>query len=349
MTRLVASTSSAVIGAVMLGACGATLPAPAHVMPAALVPIDAGHNKSHDFARVFCSTLPHLKDKNGHAWGDCGAYLTTAVPAQPQPTVPATYRYLFVGDFGGDCLRGVRAYSTSIAHLRDAHQVSIEAFAVAPFAPSAENGGSIARHIDEAWTADPHRRFVLIGYGKGAADLLEALRALDAAKTKVAALVTIAGDVGGTWLPDAVRGLVQPSQPWMGIDCPGNVEAGVFSLARDVRQRFLREHPPEVAGYSIVAESTLEETSSALRPSWRRLSAYSAEQDGLFTSWETVLPGGKYLGAARADHWAIALPFEESATAPKAADRNHFPRDAVLEAIVRYVAADLAAAEPPGR
>ena len=84
---------------------------------------------------------------------------------------------------------------------------------------------------------------------------------------------------------------------------------------------------------------------SALRPSWRRLSIHAKEQDGQIVAWEGVLPGAKYLGAARADHWAIALPFDEAPDPPKAIDRNHFPRDALLEAIVRYVSADVAPSE----
>jgi hypothetical protein len=35
------------------------------------------------------------------------------------------------------------------------------------------------------------------------------------------------------------------------------------------------------------------------------------------------------------------MPFEESPQPPKSVDRNHFPRDALLEAIVRFVTADL--------
>jgi hypothetical protein len=96
-----------------------------------------------------------------------------------------------------------------------------------------------------------------------------------------------------------------------------------------------------VPGYSIVGETSLDETSSVLRPTWKRLSIYTNDQDGELVAWESVLPGAKYLGAARADHWAIALPFDGSAQPAKGIDRNRFPRDALLEAIVRYVTEDL--------
>src|ERR1019366_596981 len=100
--------------------------------------------------------------------------------------------------------------------------------------------------------------------------------------------------------------------PWVAPSCPGNVKDGMASVTRDVRQSVLRASPLQVPGYSIVASSALADTSAVLRPMWKRLSVYAKEQDGELVAWESVLPGGKYLGAARADHWAVALPFEEA-------------------------------------
>ncbi len=328
--------------------CAAPIPQPAPIMPASLVPIEGSRDRSHPFASAFCSTLAHFKQKGGRAWGDCARYLEADEPPQPQPKGPfaTPYRFLFVSGFGGDCFKDVRAFAPSIAHLRDAHQVNVEAFAVSPFGSSEENGRSIAKHIDDGWAQDASRKYMLIGYDKGAVDLLEALRALNAPATKVAALVTIAGDIGGVWIPGDVRALMQPSQPWIGQGCPGNVGDGLHSLQRDVRERSLRENPLPVPGYSLVAASTAAETSRALRPSWDRLSRYSVEQDGQVVAWEAVLPGAKFLGTARADHWAVALPFDEAAQSGKAIDHNHFPRDALFEAIVRFVTDDLAAGTP---
>jgi hypothetical protein len=58
---------------------------------------------------------------------------------------------------------------------------------------------------------------------------------------------------------------------------------------------------------------------------------------------DAVVPGGTFLGIARADHWAIALPFDEIADPVKRrralrwVDKNVYPRTALLEAIVRFV------------
>jgi len=314
-------------------------------MPSALGPVDTEHNKAKDFGRVFCSTLTHFRDPDGRSWGDCAKYLDQTEPAQPQREFATPYRWLFVSGFGDDCLNDVRAFSSSIAHLKSAHQITVEYFSVAPYGASEENGRSIARHIEDGWATDAAHKYVLVGYDKGAADLLDALRALNLPATKVAALVTIAGTVGGTWVPESYRALKGPAQLWMASGCPSNVSDGLQNLTRDVRQRFLRENPMPVPGYSIVASSPLGDTSTVFRESWKVLAGYAIEQDGLMVGWEALLPGAKYLGMAHADHWAIALPFSELPQPPKGIDHNRYPRDALFEAIVRYVSTDVAASE----
>src|SRR5437762_4376479 len=98
----------------MCGACAPAIgPVTYSIMPAALGPVDAEHNRAKDFARVFCSALAHLKDKDGRGWGDCGKYLETSEAAERQPAIPTRYRFLFVAGFGGECLNDVRAFSTS--------------------------------------------------------------------------------------------------------------------------------------------------------------------------------------------------------------------------------------------
>ena len=79
--------------------------------------------------------------------------------------------------------------------------------------------------------------------------------------------------------------LMQPGQPWIAPECPGNVQDGVHSLLREVRQAFLRQNQMPVAGYSIVGATSIGETSSMLRPSWRRLSIHAKEQDGQIVAW----------------------------------------------------------------
>jgi hypothetical protein len=56
-----------------------------------------------------------------------------------------------------------------------------------------------------------------------------------------------------------------------------------------------------------------------------------------------VIPGSVLLGYLNADHWAIAVPFNRSHPFISSLfiDKNAFPREVLLEAIVRYVEEDL--------
>jgi hypothetical protein len=54
---------------------------------------------------------------------------------------------------------------------------------------------------------------------------------------------------------------------------------------------------------------------------------------------EAVIPGARFLGIAKGDHWALALPLSEHQNPEigRKVDRNRYPRIALLEAIVRYL------------
>ena len=73
------------------------------------------------------------------------------------------------------------------------------------------------------------------------------------------------------------------------------------------------------------------------------LLSYGSGQDGQLIKEDAILPEAKFLGAAVADHFAIALPFESSGQKGISAgmDKNHFPRAALHESIVRFVSEDL--------
>jgi hypothetical protein len=83
-------------------------------------------------------------------------------------------------------------------------------------------------------------------------------------------------------------------------------------------------------------------TSQLLAQTWQIMAAYSDKEDGQLAIDDATVPGSKRLGAARADHFAVAVPFETSDESIKAgADKNHNPRTALLEAMVRFVIQDL--------
>ena len=97
--------------------------------------------------------------------------------------------------------------------------------------------------------------------------------------------------------------------------------------------------------YSISAVSTKDNTSEVLMPLWKRLGPYTKEHDSHILERETIVPGGRFLGRAKGDHWAVAMPFygKVSEDALKIINHNKFPRPALIEAAVRIVAEDLKA------
>ena len=55
--------------------------------------------------------------------------------------------------------------------------------------------------------------------------------------------------------------------------------------------------------------------------------------------YDALIPGSTLLGYVNADHWAIAMPISRDmpVVAQTLIDRNNFPREVLLEAIVRFV------------
>ncbi len=71
---------------------------------------------------------------------------------------------------------------------------------------------------------------------------------------------------------------------------------------------------------------------------------YDPLQDGQLTRQDAIVPGSTYLGVAKGDHFAVALPFDKSsdATIKTGMDKTKYPRGALIESLLRFVTDDLA-------
>ena len=110
---------------------------------------------------------------------------------------------------------------------------------------SSENN---AREIRDAIIAMPSDvgapRLVLVGYSKGAPDILEAVVAYPEVRSRVAAVVSVAGAVGGSPLAsdaDGTRPTYYGSFP--GATCGPGDGGGVASLRPATRQQWLARNP----------------------------------------------------------------------------------------------------------
>lgn len=309
-----------------------------------VIPLKASNNdRSAKFADLFCSVLQKDNPDTG-TWGDCAQYFN--MPAQSASadlgSLPDTYRVLIVPGFFSACASAAPAFKNGQDHLRQAHGLTVEIMTV-PNDTSGNNGALIAKYLKEHMKADP-RKYVVLGYSKGTPDVQEALANDAEAVHAVAAFVSVAGAAGGSPIADVMPAL---ADKWMKAvnltSCEGDIAAAFRSLRRDVRRRFLAEHPkPPVPTYSIAAVSSKATTSKMLLEAWQLMSVYG-ENDSQLSSEDATVPGSFMLGKAIADHLAVALPFEDMKEPGIRSfiDHGHYPRAALLESIVRFVTQDL--------
>jgi hypothetical protein len=313
----------------------------------ALVPFTAAgiEDRSAEYGTMFCSVLNHVGAEGG-PWGTCPEYIEAPGQANLElPLLPDEYRVLVIPGFLGQCLSPkIQAFGDALAHLRDKHGLSAEYFDVPAVGSCEFNAAAIANHLREQRRADP-RKYIVVGYSKGACDLMTALVTYPEVREATAALVTVVSPVGGSRLPELTPEFVVRKLRKLSLGpCEHGDGGGVESVRRPARQAFLREHPgPLVPTYSLVAVSEEETTTRLLKSFWRKLSKISLDQDAQVIASEGVPPGARFLGVLKGDHWAVGIPFEraEDPRVRDLFDHNHFPRAALLEAAVRVVVADL--------
>jgi len=317
--------------------------------PASLLPIGAAApvDRSGAFAEVFCSVLAESR-RRGASWGACSEYLEPAGAERELRPLRTTHRVAVIPGIFGRCIADeVQTFSDAREHL-ESLGVRTDYLDVSGLGGTGYNGRMIVEQIHRKIVEEPGATFILVGYSKGAPDAMEALVMDAEIRRHVAALVTVAGAVGGSRLADgttdSIRALVGNLAP---EKCGEGDKKGIESLKREERLTFLQGHPgPLVPTYSLVATSSREQTSRVHQGSWSLLGAFETGQDGQMIAYEAIAPGAAYLGAAQADHWAVALPFENAHAAWKLlVDRNHFPRKELLEAIIRFIVDDLGTSE----
>ena len=208
-----------------------------------------------------------------------------------------------------------------------------------------------ARRIRDAVLAMPvtarERRLVLIGYSKGGPDLLEAIVSYPEIRPYLAAVISAAGAIGGSPLAnDAKESQADLLQHWPGARCKSG-EHAVASLRTNVRQAWLAQHPlpRDVTYYSLVTYPDPDHISRILHGSYDKLSKVDARNDSQLIFYDEVIPGSTLVGYVNADHWALAVPVDRSHPwiTSMFVTHNAYPREALIEALLRLVEEDLEA------
>ncbi len=194
-----------------------------------------------------------------------------------------------------------------------------------------------------AWVdREPGRELVLLGYSKGAPDILRALVDYPEIQPHVSAVVSLAGSIGGSPLAyDASQWQLDLLASWPEADCSEGDGKGLASLTPHRRQNWLAANPlPDTIPYfSVVALPEKERISSALQTTWRKLAFVDPRNDSQVIFYDQVIPGSTLLAYLNGDHWAVAVPIARSHRffGSTLVDENDYPREALFEAILRYV------------
>ena len=101
--------------------------------------------------------------------------------------------------------------------------------------------------------------------------------------------------------------------------------------------------PSSINYYSAVTFPEEDRISWALKNSYLVLGETDIRNDTQLVIFDQFVPGSKVLAAANADHWAIAVPVARthSIVGGTLVNRNDYPREAFMEALLRYVEEDL--------
>lgn len=304
------------------------------------------------FREIFCILLAR---ENGFETGPlgCEKQLHRLVDEEPVADPPAwppahdtRYRVLIVPGLFGECLADIATpFVVASARLRRLGY-RVDPLIVSGRSSADHNADQIAESIG-SMDLDPDDRLLLIGHSKGAVDILHFLVNHPDLADRVDAVVSVAGAINGS--PIANR-MAKSYERWLADldveECPAGDGGAIESLRRPVRLEWLATHPlpTDVPRFSVVGFTERSNTAHILRSAWEDLARVDPRNDGQLLFFDQVPPGATLLGYANADHFAIAIPFDEqSGLEASMAALGHaaYPRGVLLEAIVLYVVESL--------
>lgn len=244
---------------------------------------------------------------------------------------------------GWDCVRSFIDESTLPTVALQAAGYQTRLLEVEGLSSSTRN----AKLIADALTGSnaPEGKLILVGYSKGLPDILEALDRYPQLAQRTAALLSVAGSVGGSPIADntadASIGLLRLSPFGSCVKGDGEVMQSLHSARRHA---WLADHLPlPVPSYSLITAPEPDRVSTALRSSYELLGRVHPLNDGAVLHYDQLLPFSTLLGYANADHWAVAVPvtFADVPLADILVSGNNYPRSRLWRSAIDFIVADI--------
>ena len=302
------------------------------------------------FRKIFCSGMR----TDGLVTGEdisCDQWLwrfpdeAEASSSEPLTTPPPGRLAIFLvtGAFSECVGDEARPFSAGAARLRSSG-ARVETIVVSGRSGSEHNAQQIADVLQHAGLRGDETT-VLMGFSKGALDILHFLVNYPAAARRVDAVVSIASPIFGSRLADMadpVYSNLLAKLPYPA--CPPGDGKIIRSLRTDTATQWLESNalPAHVRYYSLASFTTREHVARGLVSTWRILNRIDPRNDGQVIAADAVIPGATLLGYTNADHWGTATTIESVHTYLGARpDPALFPLETLFVSIVQFVSTDL--------
>jgi hypothetical protein len=266
---------------------------------------------------------------------------TASIPI-PMAELARRYRVVFVAGFMAECVSPIITPFSDVVEALKADGVEARFLTTGGRGTATENAAQLARQLD-ALPDDP-RPFIVVGYSKGLADVLELAVSHPAVAARIAAVVSVAGAANGSPLADqfheAYRLLVA-RMPL--IVCARGTGDEIDDLRRDVRLEWWRRHGPALAVpiFALVTTPRPERISPLIWPVYRMLARVEPRNDGHVIWYDQIPPGARLLGFLDADHFTVATPYATELPLASLVFHDAVPRPLVIQAALEVVDAFL--------
>ena len=322
--------------------------------PLALVPVaDAGVDDQRGrFREIYCEVL----ESRGEEWPDyrpCDEALTRVADEPAGSGEPVDLGVseqnllaLIVPGVGWECIEEWLKLDESVDDLLKSFGFQTELLKVDGLSGTENNALQIRDAIADLPAEFDDTRILLIGYSKGAPDILQAIVDYPEITERVVAVISASGAIGGSPLANAAdQKDLNLIRRFPGANCSAGDGGAVDALRPGVRRSWLANNtlPEDIAYYSLVTYPQPDRISSVLGTTYKKLSQVDARNDSQLIYYDQVIPGSTLMGFLNADHWAVAVPIARSHSfiGSTFVDKNDYPREALVEAVLRFVTEDL--------